>query len=250
MKKVLIVLAVVFLCPALRAQQLYNMSLDKWSRQGLTWNPYPKDARDWQRTWDSVNRGLMILGINTMVPEFEHLAVPGPGKAAAKIVSRNIAWGFLTGNLFTGRFVRVVRLSGIEMYCGTPFRGRPKSLSGYYHYMPGVINFASEPYNALKGKTDSGFIEISLYSWPEALHIITNDMPPHDPREDPCLVGMGVLRITEATDGYIHFELPIEYVSDATPSFVGINVLSSALGQFFTGSSRTVLYLDELRFDY
>ena len=114
MKKASIIFVILCLCQALHAQQLYNMGFDTWSRQGLSWNPFPKGAGEEQRVWDSVNRGMKVLGINTTTPEYEHVAVPGPGKAAAKIVSQKIIWAFAAGSLFTGHFIRVVNFSGIE----------------------------------------------------------------------------------------------------------------------------------------
>ena len=249
MKKVLIIIAVLFVCPVIQAQQVYNMSMDEWSKQGSSWNPFPKGATEEQRVWDSANRGMKVLGINTTMPEYEHVAVPGPGKAAAKIVSRNITWCFAAGSLYTGHFYRVVKFSGIEMDNGTPFTGRPKSLSGYYHYLPGVINYAKEPYVSRKGETDNGQIEVALYDWPEVLHLVTNDGV-YNPEADPHLIGRGVMTLTRATDDYVYFEIPIDYRKDATPTFVGICILSSALGEYYTGSSHTVLYVDELQFNY
>ena len=243
------IIAVICLCPFIQAQQLYNMNMDEWSKQGSSWNPFPKGATEEQRVWDSANRGMKVLGINTTMPEYEHVAVPGPGKAAAKIVSRNVTWCFAAGSLYTGHFYRVVKFSGIEMDNGTPFTGRPKSLSGYYHYLPGVINYAKEPYLSRKGETDNGQIEVALYDWPEVLHLVTNDGV-YNPEADPHLIGRGVMTLTQATDDYVYFEIPIDYRKDATPTFVGICILSSALGEYFTGSSHTVLYVDELRFNY
>jgi hypothetical protein len=249
MKKISVILAILCLCQALQAQQLYNMSFDVWSKQGRSWNPFPKEASEEQRVWDSANRGMKVLGVNTTTPEYEHVAVPGPGKAAAKIVSQNVTWTFAAGSLFTGHFIRVVNFSGIEMDSGTPFTGRPKSLSGYYHYLPGTINHAKEPYLSRKGKADNGQIEVALYDWPQVLRFVTNDGH-FDPEADPHLIGRGVLLLTRATDGYVHFEIPIEYRRDATPTYVGINILSSALGEYYTGSSNTVLYIDEFQFNY
>jgi hypothetical protein len=225
------------------------MSLDTWSKQGRTWNPYPKDATDEQRVWDSANGAMKVLGINSTTPEYEHVAVPGPGKAAAKIKSRKITWTFAAGSLYTGHFIRLVNFSGIEMDNGTPFTGRPKSLSGYYHYQPGVVDYAKEPYLSMKGKTDIGQIEVALYDWPKVLRLVTNEGH-FDPEADSHLIGRGVLKLTKATNGYVHFEIPIEYRRDATPTFVGISILSSMLGEYYTGSSHTVLYVDELQFNY
>jgi hypothetical protein len=249
MKKTSIIIMILCLCQILQAQQLYNMGFDVWSKQGRTWNPFPKGASEEQRVWDSANRSMKALGINTTTPEFEHVAVPGPGKAAAKIVSRNITWCFAAGSLYTGQFIRLVNFSGIEMENGTPFKGRPKSLSGYYHYLPGVINYAKNPYLSMKGKTDIGQIEVALYDWPKVLRLDTTEGH-YDPEADPHLIGRGVLKLTKATNGYVHFEIPIEYKRDASPTYVGISILSSMLGEYFTGSSNTVLYIDELQFNY
>ena len=249
MKKISIILTFLCLCQFIQAQQLYNMSLDEWSKQGRTWNPFPKDASEKQLVWASANGAMKVLGVNTTMPEYEHVAVPGQGKAAAKIVSRKVTWAFAAGSLFTGHFIRVVNFSGIEMDNGTPFSARPKSLSGYYHYQPGVIDNAKEPYLSKKGKMDNGQIEVALYDWPQALRQVTNEGH-FDPEADPHLIGRGVLIIKEATDGYVHFEIPIEYRRDAKPTYVGINILSSALGEYFTGSSHSVLYIDEFQFNY
>lgn len=86
MKKASIIIVILCLCQTLQAQQLYNMDFDVWSKQGRTWNPFPKDANEEQRVWASANGAMKVLGINTTTPEYEHVAVPGPGKAAAKIV--------------------------------------------------------------------------------------------------------------------------------------------------------------------
>ena len=249
MQKVLAFLLLLFICSAVSAQQLYNMGLDIWSKQGRSWYPFPKDASEEQHVWASANGAMKALGINTTIPEYEHVAVSGPGKAAAKIVSRKITWTFAAGSLYTGHFIRLVKFSGIEMDNGTPFKGRPKSLSGYYHYLPGVINYAKEPYLSMKGKTDIGQIEVALYDWPKVLRLVTTEGH-YDPEADSHLIGRGVLKLTKATNGYVHFEIPVEYKRDATPTYVGISILSSMLGEYYTGSSNTVLYVDELQFNY
>lgn len=250
MKAMTLIAAALLLSLQAGAQQLYNMGFDIWSKQGVSWNPFPKDAPDSQRVWDTANRGIRFFRINVAEPEYKHVAVSGPGKAAAKLTSRNLLWGFVTGNLYVGRFVRVVNFAGVEMYNGAPFSGRPKSLSGYYHYLPGSIDNVGKEYPSLKGKTDSGRIEVSLYGWSAPQHVVSNDGPTPDPEKDPALIGRAVLKLDKATDGYVHFEIPIHYRSGATPTYVGINVLSSALGEYFTGSSETVLYVDELEFKY
>lgn len=250
MKKILIIAIALMASFSAGAQQLYNMSFDTWYKDGGVWCLYPAKAGDDFRVWDSVNRGVKMLGVCLAEPEYEHVAVPGNGKAAVKLSSHKFAGGYIPANLFTGRYVRTVKLSGIEMYNGVPFTGRPVSLSGYYHYAPGTIDCVKDPYKSKKGQQDNAYIEIALYTWDEPLHMITTDGPAPDPEKDPELVGRAVLRITKATDGYVHFEMPIQYRSAAVPTYIGISITPSAWGEFLTGSSKSVLYVDELKFNY
>ena len=247
MRKVLTALLLFVSCSLLAQEQLDNMNFDQWSKVKGTWYPSSKNGKS---VWGTSNPGTSILRINSTVPEYDHVAVAGSGKAAAKIVSRKLVWAFLTGNLFTGEFVRVVKFSGAEMYNGVPFHSRPKSLSGYYHYRPGTIDFTDDDHESMKGKRDQGQIEIALYGWKQRQHFISNDGPSIPATQDPALIGYARLTLKEDSGDYVPFELKIDYRSDATPTYVYISALSSRMGEFFTGSSGSVLYLDELQFNY
>ena len=237
-------------CLGAKAQQLYNMSFDDWSKSSGAWNAYKADFPSSGRIWDTANHGLSLLGINGTVPEYEHVAVPGKGKAAAKIVSRKVVWEFVAGNLYTGRFDHIVRFKGAELFFGVPFTHRPKSMSGYCHYIPGIVNCAREPYLSMKGKKDFGRIEVILTDWKKPYRIVTCDEEFIDGATDPHVIGRAVLNLTEDTGGYIKFDIEFEYRSDATPSYAVITAASSELGAYFTGSSKSVLYIDEFKFNY
>lgn len=90
---------------------------------------------------------------------------------------------------------------------------------------------------------------MSFDQWSKVLRLVTTEGH-YDPEADSHLIGRGVLTLTKDTGGYVHFEIPIEYRKDAKPTYVGICILSSALGEYFTGSSNTVLYVDEFQFNY
>ena len=251
MKKnfILTALAVLVACQ-MQAQQLYNMGFDTWSKSSGAWNLYEKGAASSRQVWDSANHGLSLLGINGTVPEYKHVAVSGEGKAAAKIESKKVVWAFCAGNLYTGRFGRIVNFSGAELFFGTPFKGRPKSLSGYVHYIPKPIDFAKEPYLDKKGKMDVGYIEVILTDWEQPYHIITNNEKFIDPDKDPHVIGRAKLEFTKDTGGYIHFNLPVEYRNGRTPKYVVITATSSKWGADFTGANGSVLYVDEFQFNY
>ena len=252
-KRAFSALAAILICITAVAQggpQLYNMGFDHWSKSSGAWCLFPQGASAKQKVWDTANNGLKLLGINTTVPEYEHVAVAGEGKAAAKIESRKVLWAFVAGNLYTGRFGRVVRYSGAELFFGIPFSARPRSLSGYVHYIPQKVNFAKAPHEDMMGKTDHGMIEVILTDWREPYHIITNDEQFIDGATDPHVIGRAFLDLDKNTGGYIPFEIPFKYNSSATPRYVLVIVSSSRYGASFTGASGSVVYVDEFRFNY
>ena len=245
------VLCILFCCAGtVKAQQLNYMNFDRWNKTGGTWYPYPESAADGQKIWDSANKGLSLLGINSTTPEYNHVAVPGKGKAAAKLESKKVLWAFCGGNLFTGHFERVVGTSGAEITFGVPFQARPKSLSGYCHYIPGIINYVKAPYLNKKGQQDQGFIEVFLTDWAKPYCIDSTKEKFIDVEHDPHVIGHGILNLKDPTDGYIPFEIPIKYRSGKTPTHIVIIATSSSFGEYYTGSNKSVLYVDEFRFNY
>ena len=249
-KKLVGTVLAVLAALTVRAQQIPGMGFDTWSKTGGSWYPYAKDAPAGERAWDSANKGLSLLGVNTTTPEYDHVAVPGPGKAAAKVVSKKVLWAFVAGNLFTGRFNKVVDLSGADMDFGVPFTGRPKSLTGYVHYIPKPVNYAKDPYQGLKGKSDGGRIEVILTDWAGLKHIDTTKEPFVDADKDPHLIARGVMDLDKDTGGYIPFEITLQYRNGKTPRYAFIYVTPSRNGGSFAGGSGSTVYVDEFRFNY
>lgn len=226
------------------------MSFDTWSKTSGAWNLYATGAGASEKVWDTANHGLSLLGINGTLPEYKHVAVPGEGKAAAKIVSKKVVWAFVAGNLYTGHFGKIVKLAGAELEFGVPFTARPKSLSGYLHYIPATVDYAKEPHLEMKGKTDVGRIEVILTDWDKPYHIVTNYEKFIDGATDPHVIGRAVLDLTQNTGGYIPFEIPFHYRNGKMPKYVVITAAASKYGADFTGASGSVLYVDEFQFNY
>lgn len=230
--------------------QIYNMSFDHWSKRGGAWYPYAADATPSQRIWDTANPGMKAAGIVSARPEYEHVAVPGEGKAAARIESRKVAWLFVAGNLYSGRFIKLVDFKGAETELGVPFAARPFSLSGYYHYIPRKINHTGSGYEDMEGKPDEAFIEVLLTDWTEPYHQRSHIDGFIDSDADPHIIGIARQVIKKGTSGYVRFDVPFEYRSDKMPSYVQFTVTSSRLGGFGTGAVGSVIYIDEFQFNY
>ena len=231
------------------AQQLPNMGFDQWSKKNGCWNPYPKDSKNF--TWDTANHGLSLFGINGASPEYDHVAVPGPGKAAVKVETKQALGILVAGTIYTGKFLKIVKMSGAKIQMGVPFTGRPKSISGYIHYIPGKIDVASKDMKRYIGTMDNAMIEISLREGDFEIMDSTDDKFQTEVGANyPGTIGHGVKYFKENTGGYIRFEIPIEYKNGNTPTNIVITASSSRYAQQFTGSTSSVMYLDELHLNY
>ena len=143
-----------------------------------------------------------------------------------------------------------MELSGADLDFGIPFSGRPRSLSGYVHYIPKPVNYAKEPYLHMKGKTDYGRVEVLLMDMDKPYHIVTNKEEFFDTATDPRVIGRAVMELTKDTGGYIHFDIPFKYRSAKTPKYAIIVVTPSWYGSWFTGGSGSTVYVDEFKFNY
>ncbi|MCF0174591.1 MAG: PCMD domain-containing protein, partial [Bacteroidales bacterium] len=55
----------------------------------------------------------------------------------------------------------------------------------------------------------------------------------------------------KSTDGWIEVEIPLDYRSvTRRPTHIIVSAASSILGDYFTGSSTSILWLDDLKLEY
>ena len=236
--------------------QLYNMSLDEWSKKGSVNVCCGADVNDQDRVvWGSANEATSILGIQNCLPESSKVAVAGNGKQAARIQSRYInsllVKKFAAGTLFTGQMDKINIMKGnATLKWGIPFTLRPKSLQGYACYQPVAISHTKAPYDYKKGQMDTGVIYVVLGDWNGQVTIDPAESRFLDVDNDPAIIGYGIVAYNSHMDDYAKFTIDIEYRSDRTPTRAIIVASSSELGDYFTGGDGSTLYLDELRFVY
>ena len=253
MKNILLAAFALCFASGLFAQsgpQLYNFGFDTWSRKGGAWCLYPKNASASQKIWDTPNRATSTFGVNLAKPEYEHVAVQGDGKAAVRLESRKVAWAFVPGNLYNGRYIRAVELKGVETELGAPFTARPKGLKGYYHYIPKKIDVCKDQSKQMLGKMDEGMIEVLLTDWSEPLRQVSHKDGFLDTVNDPHIIGKAYIYLDKATSDYVPFEVPFVYKNGKTPSYAAFTISSSRFGEIQAGASGSVLYVDEFEFTY
>ena len=218
--------------------------------------------------WDTGNGneskiGTASLGYNPTMPETTKVMSGKACMMKSIRIDKTIIPGlvevhkFTAGNVYLGKLTGISGLSGAKMTFGIPSEGRlPVAVMGYYNYQPGTIDYIDNEKKT--GGTDSMDLYIALAT--KQYSVDTNDDTSYpggsasDLANDPNIVAYGRLTSSETTDGYRPFYVELTYKdNNFTPSgdlYLLITATSSKDGAQFTGSTSSVLYLDELNLEF
>lgn len=248
------------------ATELYNGNFDNWYQADKTWYAVAQnDYNDGSAFWDSGNVGTStgaaaLLGAkNPTSPETNIIHTNG-GKSA-KLQSQFVGLGsmgkFAAGNLYTGHFVKTIGMSGAEIQFGSPFTARPNALHGWFQYTSGTVDYYgdSTPSDALvqDGGTDMCAIYIALSDADEPYTVNTSEGNFVDYANDPNIIAYGELPITDCvtTSDWKEFTINLTY-RDLTrkPKYIIVVASASKYGDYFTGSTGSLMYLDDFSLVY
>lgn len=211
--------------------------------------------------WASGNDGIALMGANPTTPETTTVVSGTACKMVSDMISYKIM-GFIpidkfaAGNIFLGTY-NSTSTSGAKMTFGVSSEGRlPIAVTGYYNYQAGTIDYIDGKEQA--GGTDSMDLYIALAT--KQYSVDTNDDTSYpggsasDLASDPNIVAYGRLTSSETTGGYSPFYIELTYKdNNFIPSgdlYLLITATSSKDGAQFTGSTKSVLYLDELSLEF
>ena len=225
-----------------------NMGFDSWYQSGKIWYPNSDSGNFW---WDTANGGSDAVGVYPTSPEYSHKK---GGEASAKLESKNVALvGLAAGNIYTGKFVKAITSltdPGAELDWGVQFASRPLALKGYVDYAPGTVNKTNAPYNGMSGKLDIATVQVFITDWSSPFRISTASGKFVDTESDPGIIAYGSMDFN-ATNGYVEFTVPLTYRSTTRqPRYIVIAAAASKYGDYFTGSTSSVMYVDEFSFVY
>lgn len=230
--------------------QLPNMNFDEWYQGGQAWFPAADAA---SLFWDSANGGTADFGYVPTVPEE---TVVKSGKAAKlSTIEANVVvlTKLAAGNLYTGQFGEVVMSGGggAILEFGRPFASRPTSMKGWVDYRPANVSTYCDPkYADMKDKPDHGQVYVILADWGAPKKIDTTKGNFIDVNNDEGIIGYGEMTYTANTNGYVEFNIPIEYRNHRKPKYVVVVCSASKYGDYFTGGVGSVMYVDEFVFKY
>ena len=205
---------------------------------------------------ESGSGGTAAIGANPTTPEETTVMFGKACKMFSTFINSTWAKKFAAGNLFLGTF-NTATLSGAQMTFGIPSEGRlPVAVTGYYNYQAGTIDYIGG--NEQAGGTDSMDLYIALATKQYSVDTTDDTSYPGgssgDLASDPNIVAYGRLTSSETTDGYRPFYIELTYKdNNFIPSgdlYLLITATSSKDGAQFTGSTKSVLYLDELSLEF
>ena len=126
-------------------------------------------------------------------------------------------------------------------------------LRGYYKYNCGIIDKSRGPYDHLIGVPDTARIYVALFSdWTTPFPLNTNTGHLVDLTwENESLLAFAEICQGSTVKDYTEFRIDLEYRDQFTkPTYILIVAAASRYGDYFTGSTSSVLLVDELELIY
>jgi hypothetical protein len=224
-------------------------------------SPDPELQTKW---WGSGNKGSTTVGSSyaiTLPDETNKVE----GERSLKMMSRYVVVKFAAGNIFTGEFGRTIGASGGTVHMGRPFTLRPRKLTLYLKYQCGkieekTIGDVPEGEEVKVGDNDRASVWIALGDWDYRKYGGTADSPVEinttdkstffDPKGEN-VIAYGCYIASESIDEWTKVEIPLEYVSTSrVPTHIIVSCAASMLGDYFTGSQNSILWVDKMELEY
>jgi len=251
-----------------------NMGMEEWGTIKDVIYPYLPDAAPF---WGTGNPGASIAGGAVLTDKCTDVRPGATGVYSALLESTfaNIAGigKFAAGNLYTGTYVRSVGTNGVITF-GRSFTARPTALKVWLKYTCGTVDkIKSLPAGSTMrvGDPDNGVIYIALGTWTPEEYGVTQE------KDGPCqygtadspicidtrdeatffkpagkdVVGYGEWIMDYSVEEWRQVTIPIDYVAtDVRPTHIMIVCSASRYGDYFSGSTKSKLWLDDFELVY
>lgn len=269
---------------------LKNASFDEWGTgkvPGALWGTvdawFPGtsgEAKNLNTFWDTGNTGAAKMSKSPTSQEKTDVYVKGgsSAKLESQFVGIPSLGKFAAGNIYVGKYVDTYSSKplGAKIRFGREFSSRPTQLKGKYKYNRGKSvdygDYNKEELNASGGDKCAIYIALSDNEGLESGGIKTAYEIDNRASEDQPdkfiykstvdfsennrnIVGYGSITDEESksTEDWQEFSINLEYRKpQSIPKFLIIVASASKYGDYFTGSSKSLMYIDdfELVYDY
>lgn len=243
------------------ALQLPNSGFENWSGD----SPKLIHGSGEEMFWDSGNHGSATLKENVTTPDG---SVKHGGNYSAKLESKFVAFlgigKFAAGNLFVGKFIGTEETYYGILGWGRPWKSRPLALRAWVRYTPGSVDY-TETDKIKKGDQDKGIIYIAVGDWTSndahygsQWPVVVRTLGPSlfNPK-DKGTIGYGEMIFTGKTEENGSLKeviIPIDYTNyggtERIPTHIIVVASSSQYGDYYSGSTSSKMWLDDLELIY
>ena len=245
--------------------EIPNASFEDWSTYSastilgtknviLPWSVGDKEAS----FWGSGNEGGATAN-KVLTNKSEDMV--HSGQYSARLGSDEAMGIIAAGNIFTGYYVKTDGTNGV-LSVGAPYNGsHPSALRVFANYRPGgKVKIKNSPGEDIldgltEGGTDQGQIYVALTTEPYEIRTNPKNRRLFE-KNDASVVAYGQVTWKEAfgPDGELNeVNIPLEYKANAKtlrPTHLVIVCSASKFGDYFCGSSSSVMYLDDFQLVY
>lgn len=225
----------------------WSETTNSFSGKHSNWFPYLTEA---EAFWGT---GNTTLGGDVAFPD-EDVRPGSPGVRSARLASKTAPLvGMAAGNIFTGRFVGLSGVKGGKVDFGRLFPTSPKALKFWYKAFPGTVDIVNSPDTELAmGDTDKYriFIALAHGGFP---HQVDTTKPETfvDWATDERIVAFGELASSDTVDQWTEHTIELEYRDLLrAPTHIIVVATANMYGDYFVGSSKSVLWLDDMELVY
>lgn len=212
--------------------------------------------------WDTGNTGSATAGKNLTTQDSN---IKNSGNYSAKLASASIMGTFAAGNLFTGKFLGTEDMTKGILGWGRPCTSRPKALKVWVRYTPGTVDNGDS--HISNGETDKGIIYVAVGDWKSSDSEYGSEWPVVVRTKGPVLfnphdegtIGYGEHIFTEnygteTETSLKEITIPLDYEGyggyNRKPETILIVASASQYGDYYEGSSSSVMWLDDMELIY
>ena len=187
------------------------------------------------------------------------------GESSLLMASAYVIVKFAAGNIFSGEYYKTIGTSGGVIRLGRPFESRPAKLVLSLKYKAGIITdktFSGAPEGdpVKVGDRDRGCVWVALGTWdykryggsPDSPYELnTTDKSTFFDPEGEDVIAYGRFIADRDYDSWTRIEIPLDYRTlTKRPTHIIVSAASSMLGDYFTGSAESKMWIDDVRLEY
>ena len=236
--------------------QIPNGDMESWSTSSDVIYPYAAGASPF---WMTGNDGAKMAGA-TLTKSSTDVRPGSTGQYSAELKSQFASvmgiGKFAAGNLFVGTF----SMSGLDgtVNFGRDFKftAKPKSLSFWMKHNEGTIDKGAGTPAEATG-TDKATIMVIITNWDTPYAVNTKDQSTFFTMADLAtmegVIGYGYIEKRESATEWAEYTIDITYREDmknVKPKKLVVSFTPSGFGDYFAGSTKSWMFVDDIVFNY